>query len=120
MAMYIPGRKAGVSPGKCLQKRRKWDMMGKNRKGVGSLAYQILHPRDTKIEGVLFDMDGVILDSEKLYAKFWAAGCAFYGYNMNYQQALGMRSLSAEAGAGLSQQPFRPGHCLQSGSCQAH
>ena len=62
------------------------------------MAYQILHPRDTKIEGVLFDMDGVILDSEKLYAKFWAAGCAFYGYNMNYQQALGMRSLSAEAG----------------------
>ena len=38
------------------------------------MAYQILHPRDTKIEGVLFDMDGVILDSEKLYATFWAAG----------------------------------------------
>ena len=108
MAMYIPGREAGVSQGKSLQKRRKWDMMRKNRKGVGSLAYQILHPRDTKIEGVLFDMDGVILDSEKLYAKFWAAGCAFYGYNMNYQQALGMRSLSAEAGQAYLSSLFGP------------
>lgn len=72
------------------------------------MAYQILHPRDTKIEGVLFDMDGVILDSEKLYAKFWAAGCAFYGYNMNYQQALGMRSLSAEAGQAYLSSLFGP------------
>lgn len=62
------------------------------------MAYQILHPRQTEIKGILFDMDGVILDSEKLYARFWAAGCAFFGYSMSYQQALGMRSLSAEAG----------------------
>ena len=93
---------------KCLQNRGQWDMMEKKFKGVGSLAYQILHPRDTKIEGVLFDMDGVILDSEKLYAKFWAAGCAFYGYNMNYQQALGMRSLSAEAGQAYLSSLFGP------------
>ena len=72
------------------------------------MAYQILHPRDTRIEGVLFDMDGVILDSEKLYAKFWAAGCAFYGYNMNYQQALGMRSLSAEVGQTYLSSLFGP------------
>lgn len=62
------------------------------------MAYQILHPRNTEIRGVLFDMDGVILDSEKLYARFWAEACAFYGYPMTYPQALGMRSLSAPAG----------------------
>jgi len=90
----------------------------KNGKGVGSLAYQILHPRDTKIEGVLFDMDGVILDSEKLYAKFWAAGCAFYGYEL--AAGTGKAQPQRRGGAGLSQQPFWPGHCLQSGSCQAH
>lgn len=73
-----------------------------------ALAYQILHPRDTDIQGILFDMDGVILDSEKLYAKFWAAGCAFYGYPMNYQQALGMRSLSAPAGQAYLSSLFGP------------
>lgn len=65
------------------------------------MAYEILHPKlsfPESIRGVLFDMDGVILDSEKLYAKFWAAGCEYYGYHMTYPQALGMRSLDAQAG----------------------
>ena len=65
------------------------------------MAYEILHPKQgfpASIRGVLFDMDGVILDSEKLYAKFWAAGCACYGCHMTYSQALGMRSLNAKAG----------------------
>lgn len=65
------------------------------------MAYGILHPREgfpAGIRGVLFDMDGVILDTEKLYARFWAAGCECYGYHMTYQQALGMRSLNAQAG----------------------
>lgn len=78
------------------------------KEGRGFLGYQILHPRDTQIRGILFDMDGVILDSEKLYAKFWAAGCEFYGYHMNYQQALGMRSLSAQAGQAYLSQLFGP------------
>ncbi len=62
------------------------------------MAYQILHPTGKIVQGVLFDMDGVILDSEKLYARFWAEGCAFFGYPMTHQQALGMRSLNAQAG----------------------
>lgn len=65
------------------------------------MAYEILHPQQgvpASIRGVLFDMDGVILDSEKLYARFWAEGCACFGYHMTYQQALGMRSLNARAG----------------------
>ena len=37
------------------------------------MSYTIFRPDDAPIRGVLFDMDGVILDSEKLYAKFWAS-----------------------------------------------
>ena len=47
------------------------------------MSYEILHPRQgfpEGIRGVLFDMDGVILDSEKLYARFWAEGCAAFDY----------------------------------------
>ena len=75
------------------------------------MAYEILHPKQgfpASIRGVLFDMDGVILDSEKLYAKFWAAGCDYYGYHMTYQQALGMRSLSAQAGQEYLSSLFGP------------
>ena len=75
------------------------------------MAYEILHPRPGFPEGicgVLFDMDGVILNSEKLYAKFWAAGCECYGYHMTYQQALGMRSLSAQAGQEYLSSLFGP------------
>ena len=75
------------------------------------MAYEILHPGQgspAAIRGVLFDMDGVILDSEKLYAKFWAAGCESFGYHMTYQQALGMRSLSAQAGQEYLSSLFGP------------
>ena len=48
--------------------------------------------------GVLFDMDGVVLDTEKLYARFWAEAAHALGYPMTYEQALGMRSLNSEAG----------------------
>ena len=75
------------------------------------MAYEILHPRQgfpAGIRGVLFDMDGVILDSEKLYARFWAEGCECYGYHMTYQQALGMRSLSAQAGQEYLSSLFGP------------
>ena len=75
------------------------------------MAYEILHPKQgfpASIRGVLFDMDGVILDSEKLYAKFWAEGCEYYGYHMTYPQALGMRSLNAQAGQEYLSSLFGP------------
>lgn len=62
------------------------------------MSYTIYHPAPGEIKGVLFDMDGVILDSEKLYAKFWAEAAAAYGYPMTYEQSLGMRSLNRDAG----------------------
>ena len=54
--------------------------------------------RGTAVKGVLFDMDGVILDTEKLYVRFWREAAQFYGYPMTWEMGLGMRSLSREVG----------------------
>jgi len=61
------------------------------------------------IRGVLFDMDGLVLDTEKLYARFWQEAACFYGYPMTYEQALGMRSLSHTAGQAKLADFFGPG-----------
>lgn len=46
------------------------------------------------IKGVISDMDGVILDSEKLYVRFWCEAANYYGYPMKTEHALGIRSLA--------------------------
>ena len=53
--------------------------------------------KDT-ITAVLFDMDGVVLDTEKLYTRFWQEAANLLGYPMTKEQALGMRSLNRGAG----------------------
>lgn len=60
------------------------------------------------VKGVLFDMDGVILDTEKLYARFWQEGARVLGYPMTYEQALGMRSLNKVSGAERLREYFGP------------
>ena len=50
------------------------------------------------IQGVLFDMDGLVLDTEKLYARFWREACAFYGFTMSWEQALEMRAANSRLG----------------------
>lgn len=50
------------------------------------------------VRGVLFDVDGVILDTECLYSRFWMEACHFYGFPMTKQQSLQMRSLNKTAG----------------------
>lgn len=52
----------------------------------------------TAVKGVLFDMDGVILDTEKLYTRFWKEAAQSLGFPMTHEMALGMRSLSREMG----------------------
>lgn len=73
--------------------------MGCKRYGNGSV----------QVKGVLFDMDGVVLDTEKLYARFWAEAAHALGYPMTYAQALGMRSLSGPMGQAKLESYFGPG-----------
>ena len=64
------------------------------------MAVTMYHPqwKKTEIRGVLFDMDGLVLDTEKLYTRFWMESARDLGYPMTFQQALGLRSLNRNAG----------------------
>ena len=75
------------------------------------MAYQLINPQwaqGRRIQGVLFDMDGVILDSEKLYSQFWQEALQALGYPMTREQAIQMRSLNRDAGAAKLQSFFGP------------
>jgi len=61
------------------------------------------------IRGVLFDMDGLVVDTEKLYSRFWRKACHFYGYEMSYEQSLRMRGLGGQAGEKMLHSFFGPG-----------
>lgn len=58
------------------------------------------------MEAVLFDMDGLVLDTEKLYTRFWQEAARACGYPMTKEQALGMRSLNRGAGLAKMQSYF--------------
>ena len=62
-----------------------------------------------KIEAVLFDMDGLVLDTEKLYTRFWQEAANALGYPMTFEQGLGMRSLNRDAGAAKLKSYFGEG-----------
>ena len=61
------------------------------------------------IRGILFDMDGLVLDSESLYTRFWREAAHFYGYPMTVEQSLGMRSLGKPLGQPYLESLFGPG-----------
>lgn len=54
-----------------------------------------------KIKGVISDMDGVILDSERIYVRFWCEAARFFGFPMKEQDALDIRSLAHEPASKL-------------------
>ena len=46
------------------------------------------------IKAVIFDLDGTLLDTEKLLFRYWREAAAQFGYNMTGEQALTLRSLT--------------------------
>ena len=60
------------------------------------------------IRGVLFDLDGLVVDTEKPFTRFWMKAAQFYGFPMTREQALGMRSLSKTAGQAQLRSYFGP------------
>lgn len=45
-------------------------------------------------KAVIFDLDGTVLDTEKLLVKYWCAAANEYGYPMEREHALQLRSLA--------------------------
>ncbi len=48
------------------------------------------------IKAVIFDMDGVLIDTEKYLFRYWKQAAAEAGYELTDQILLGMRSLASE------------------------
>lgn len=46
-----------------------------------------------RIQAVLFDMDGTLIDTEKYFRVCWPKALAAFGYEMSDEQSLAMRSL---------------------------
>ena len=48
------------------------------------------------IKAVIFDMDGVLIDTEKYLFRYWKQAASEEGYELTDQILLGMRSLASE------------------------
>lgn len=53
---------------------------------------ELIKKKIEEVDTLFFDLDGTIIDTEKLYFRFWKEACLFYGFQMNDEQALAMRS----------------------------
>lgn len=60
------------------------------------------------IRGILFDMDGLVLDSEILFTRFWREAAHALGYPMTVEQSYGMRSLGKSLGQPYLESLFGP------------
>jgi len=50
----------------------------------------------TMIKAVIFDMDGLMIDTEKLLMRYWLEAAHQLGYDMRREHVLGIRSLAAK------------------------
>lgn len=48
------------------------------------------------IKGIIFDMDGLMLDTETLLTRFWCEAAQSFGFDMKKEHVLGIRSLAAK------------------------
>lgn len=60
------------------------------------------------ITTILFDLDGTLIDTEKLFRVFWRKACSFHGYEMSDEQALYIRSLGRPFAPRLLKEWFGP------------
>ena len=51
------------------------------------------------LKAVLFDMDGLMVDTEKLLSRFWVEAARSFGFPMTPEHVLGIRSLSRKFAA---------------------
>lgn len=58
------------------------------------------------IKGVLFDLDGTLIDTEYMYRICWPAAAEAFGYHMTDEQALQLRSLGRPFAPGLLREWF--------------
>ena len=75
------------------------------------MAIQYCNPQwgtQRPIRGILFDMDGLVLDSEALYTRFWREAANALGFPMTAAQSLGMRSLGKALGQPYLESLFGP------------
>lgn len=78
------------------------------RDGIEIINKKRLDLKKIEIQAILFDMDGVILDTEILYSRFWQEAAIALGYPMTREQALGMRSLNRVFGTAKLKSYFGP------------
>jgi len=48
------------------------------------------------VRGIIFDMDGLMLDTEKLLMRFWIESANEHGFDMKKEHVLSIRSLAAK------------------------
>ena len=59
---------------------------------------ELIKKRIKEVEVIFFDLDGTLIDTEKVYFRFWKEASKFFGHELSDEEALNMRSLESVSG----------------------